>query len=165
MTALARVSMTSMPAVPNAVLFNGGVFKSPALRERALAVIGGWTQRPVTALENRHPDLAVAYGAVAYGLARRGAYIKIGGGSARSYFLLIDTKAGDKQGVCLLPRGSEEGEELLLEERRFALRLGQPVQFHLVSSTSDIEYLPGQITAIDSDDFVFLPPLVARIGK
>ena len=151
------------PAVPDSVLFNGGVFNSPVIRERALSVIGGWTQHPVSALENQHPDLAVAYGAVAYGLARHGAYIKIGGGSARSYFLLIDTQAGEKQGVCLLPRGSEEGVELLLEERRFALRLGRAVQFHLVSSTADTAYLPGQIAAIDSDDFVFLPPLVAAL--
>jgi molecular chaperone DnaK (HSP70) len=151
------------PAVPDAVLFNGGVFKSPVVSRRALAVISGWAQQDVAQLDNQHPDLAVAYGAVAYGLARRGAFIKIGGGSARSYFLRIDNKAEGKQAVCLLAKGSNEGVEQILQERRFALKLGQPVQFHLVSSTLDHEYGVGEITDVDGDEFVFLPPLVVAL--
>jgi hypothetical protein len=65
--------------------------------------------------------------------------------------------------VCLLPKGSNEGVEQILQERRFALKLGQPVQFHLVSSTLDTEYGVGEITTVDADEFVFLPPLMAAL--
>jgi molecular chaperone DnaK (HSP70) len=68
-------------AIPDAVLFNGGVFNSPALKARSLAVLSAWRKKPVIALDNNNPDLAVAQGAVAYAKARRGAQLKIGGGS------------------------------------------------------------------------------------
>lgn len=148
-------------AVPDAVLFNGGVFNSPTLSERALAVLEQWRQQPVTVLDNSHPDLAVAYGAVAYGLARRGAQLKIGGGSARSYFLLLDDSGEDQRGVCLMPKGTEEGQDVHLTGRRFSLRLGQPVRFHLVSSSNDTESIAGELYDIDSEQMVILPPLVA----
>ena len=61
-------------------------------------------------------------GAVAYALARRGVGLRIGGGSARSYFLIVDAdKSGTKRGVCILPRGAEEGEEVTLGDRQFAV--------------------------------------------
>ncbi|NVK41053.1 MAG: hsp70 family protein [Oceanospirillaceae bacterium] len=162
--ALQLAADVQVPAVPDAVLFNGGVFNSGSARERLLDILGQWRGAPVQALENRHPNLAVAYGAVAYGLARRGAALKIGGGSARSFFLQIDT-AGDEgqQGVCLLPRGSEEGREVRLAERRFALRLGQPVRFHLLSTSADTRYAAGELVAIDRESFVDLPPLFAAL--
>lgn len=151
----------SQPAVPDAVLFNGGVFNSPSLSERALAVLHQWRQQPLTILDNAHPDLAVACGAVAYGLARRGAQLKIGGGTARSYYLLLDDSGQDKRGVCLMPKGTEEGLEVPLTGRKFVLRLGQPVRFHLLSSSDDTERKPGELCDIDSEHIITLPPLVA----
>ncbi len=148
-------------AIPDAVLFNGGVFNSPALSKRALTVLEQWRRQPVSELDNSHPDLAVAYGAVAYGLARRGAQLKIGGGSARSYFLLLDDSSQDQRGVCLMPKGTEEGKEVQLTGRRFSLRLGQPVRFHLVSSSDDTERKAGELYDIDSEHMITLPPLVA----
>jgi len=149
------------PAVPDAVLFNGGVFNSPSLRERALAVLHRWRRQPVADLDNPHPDLAVACGAVAYGLARRGRQLKIGGGSARSYFLMIDDSGQQRRCVCLMPKGTEEGLEVSLSGRRFALRLGQPVRFHLLSSSDDTEYEAGQLLDVETEDMIALPPLVA----
>jgi hypothetical protein len=110
-------------------------------------------------LENKHPELSVAYGAVSYAIARREKKIKIGGGTARSYFLLIDTDhSTEQQGICILPRGSEEGEEIILKDRHFALRLGVPVRFHLASTTGDAAYKPGDLIEI-TDLFHSLPPL------
>ena len=149
------------PAVPDAVLLNGGVFNSPNLSERALEVLHQWRKQPVTVLDNAHPDLAVACGAVAYGLARRGAQLKIGGGAARSYYLQLDSSEHEKQGVCLMPKGTEEGQEVPLSGRKFVLRLGQPVRFHLVSSSDDSEHEPGELYDIDSEHMIALPPLVA----
>lgn len=148
-------------AVPDAVLLNGGVFNSPRLSERAVALLHQWRQQPVTVMNNAHPDLAVACGAVAYGLARRGALLKIGGGSARSYFLQLEDSGEDRRGVCLMPKGTEEGLEVPLTGRRFVLRLGQPVRFHLVSSSDDDACKPGELCDIDPEHMITLPPLVA----
>jgi hypothetical protein len=73
---------------PDAVLLNGGVFHGAALVGRLLELLGGWRGEPLRRLDNPEPDLAVARGAVAYGLARRGRGLRIGGGSARGYFLV-----------------------------------------------------------------------------
>ncbi|WP_020680209.1 Hsp70 family protein [Marinobacterium rhizophilum] len=157
------------PAIPDAVLFNGGVFNSSAISARLLETLNLWRGEAVQQLENTQPDLAVACGAVAYGLARRGAQLKIGGGSARSYFLRLDeAQNGDdepRQGVCLLPRGAEEGQQIVLGERRFALRLGQPVRFHLVSSSADTPVQAGELYRLEGDTFVDLPPLVAALEQ
>lgn len=160
-SAVCREALGQDPAVPDTVLFNGGLFNSPTLAERALALLEQWRGQPVKLLANPRPDLAVAYGAVAYGLARRGALLRIGGGAPRSYFLAIDEAL--KQGVCLLPRGSEEGIPHTLPERRFALRLGQPVSFHLVATSGDQLYQAGQLSEIEGEQFKPLPPLVAAL--
>lgn len=148
-------------AVPDAVLLNGGVFRSDTLSRRLLKTLADWRGEALTELHNLDPDLAVARGAVAYGLARRGQGLRIGGGSARSYFILIEGEGDKKRGVCVLPRGTEEGHEVRLTERTFSLRLGQPVRFHLLSSTADTAYVPGQLVDIDNEAFIPLPPIAA----
>ena len=49
---------------------------------------------PLRLLHNENPDVAVARGAVAYALARRGLAPRISGGSPRSYFLRLDDGTG-----------------------------------------------------------------------
>lgn len=145
--------------VPDALLLNGGVFRSQPITQRLVNLLNSWSARPPVLLENKHPELAVAFGAVGYAIARRDKKLKIGGGAARSYFLLVDTGDSRKQqGICILPRGSEEGDEIVLKERQFALRLGMPVRFHLASTTGDKEFKPGDVTEI-TDVFHSLPPL------
>lgn len=145
------------PALPDAVLFNGGVFRGVPLVERMRHVLEhfGGERRPVRVLDNPHPDLAVARGAVHYGLARRGVGMRIGGGSARSYFLrLTDRGSAVERAVCLLPRGTEEGEEIVLEDRTFTLHLGRPVRFHVASSVGQAAYVrAGDIVElVESED-------------
>lgn len=154
--------------MPDAVLLNGGLFRSPVIVRRLLELLASWRGgKPPKHLRNDRPDQAVAHGAVAYGLARRGLSVrKIGGGSARAYFLVVDTDNADIQhGVCLLPRGSDEGHEIVLAERSFALRLGVPVRFHLVSSVADTHWQPGDLVAIDEERFVHLPPLAVAFDR
>lgn len=150
--------------VPDAVLLNGGVFKGHALTERMLDVLGGWRggERPMR-LENAAPELAVARGAVAYGLARRGIGVRIGGGSARSYYLLLgDASESARRGVCILPRGAEEGEEVVLASRTFNLKLGKPVRFPLASSTGEaVLHRAGDLVEVEGGHFQELPPLAA----
>lgn len=146
-------------AMPDAVLLNGGVFNSPLIESRLLELLASWRGTPLKQLKNDRPDLAVAHGAVAYGLARHDASVqKIGGGSARSYFLLIDTDQ-NRQGICLLPKGSEEGQDIFLQARSFELKLGQPVRFHLLSSTQDTVYQAGDLVSLEDESFMPLPPL------
>lgn len=147
--------------LPDAILLNGGVCRSPVIAERLMALLNSWGDTRVKPLNNEHPEQAVAFGAVAYSLARRGLAVhRIGGGSPRSYFLLVDTDGeGEQHGVCLLPRGTEEGVEVTLEERRFSLKFGQPVQFHLFCSTADTPYRAGDLAVMDTEGFVELPPL------
>ncbi|MDG4557774.1 MAG: hsp70 family protein [Candidatus Contendobacter sp.] len=160
--ALGERASAAGPALPDTVLLNGGVFHGAALAGRLLDLLAGWRGEPLARLDNPEPDLAVARGAVAYGLARRGQGLKIGGGSARGYFLVVDGERRQKQGVCLLPRGAEEGREIRLD-RTFSLRLGAPVQFHLLSSTGDAAHLPGELVTLDAEEFAPLPPIATVI--
>ncbi|BCG63764.1 MAG: hypothetical protein methR_P1492 [Methyloprofundus sp.] len=159
----AQDALGSDDVVPDALLLNGGVFRSQPITKRTLDLISTWRNAAPTLLENQHPELSVAYGAVSYSIAREQKRVSIGGGASRSYFLLIGTEQ-DQQGVCILPRGSEEGNEIILKERQFSLRLGQPVSFHLVSLTGGAEYKAGTIVAIN-DDFHPLPPLAVAFDQ
>jgi molecular chaperone DnaK (HSP70) len=161
----ARKALESDCFVPDAVLLNGGVFRSSTISRRVLDILASWRLQPLRHLANHHPELAVAYGAVAYSKARRGKHTRIGGGAARSYFLLIDADSSAvQQGICILPKGSEEGSEIILKQRQFLLLLGQPVRFHLASFAGDAVFKPGEITAIKDDEFHSLPPLAVAFA-
>ncbi|MDR3097935.1 MAG: hsp70 family protein, partial [Paraburkholderia sp.] len=179
-----ETSLSEPLPVPDTLLLNGGVFRAKALAGRLRETLGAWRQQPLTVLQNDQPDVAVARGAVAFALARKGRAPRIGGGSPRSYFLVLDeasdkradgntqtgteagTEAGTQtRGVCLLPRGTEEGHEVRLDHRVFALRLGHPVQFHLVSTVADTVWRAGEIADISSADFVRLPPLSTVVQR
>jgi molecular chaperone DnaK (HSP70) len=184
-------------ALPDTLLLNGGVFRADALARRLADTLADWRGAPLRLLHNDNPDLAVARGAVAYALAQRGDAPKIGGGAARSYFLLLDAGKGAtsksavaastaasassasasgsgsgsgaggaavQRGICVLPRGSEPGQEVLLAGRTFALRLGQPVRFHLLTSLASAPGQtppqPGELVALNLDNFSPLPPIV-----
>ncbi|MEE9356055.1 MAG: Hsp70 family protein [Methylococcaceae bacterium] len=154
--------------IPDAILLNGGLFKSHPITQRVIELLNHWrpNKDAVVQLDNIHPELAVAYGAVSSALAQKNKKLKIGGGSARSYFLLIDQDdTAQQHGICLLPRGSEEGIEIALQERQFLLRLGQPVRFHLAASRGDKTYRPGEIIVLDEESFHFLPPLAVVLTQ
>jgi hypothetical protein len=149
--------------VPDTLLLNGGVFRAAALAERLQSILGAWRGAPLRVLHNADPDVAVARGAVACALVGRGHGRRIGGGSARSYFLVLDDRGQPANGICLLPRGSEEAHEIPLPDRSFSLRLGQPVRFHLASSVADTAYRPGEITALVDEEFIRLPPIATVV--
>jgi len=148
--------------VPDALLLNGGVFRSQPIRQRAQDLINAWSHKTPILLNNAHPELSVAYGAVSYGIAREQKKLKIGGGAARCYFLLIGEDR--QQGVCILPRGCEENHEIILKDRQFSLRLGQPVSFYLASLTGGDDYKAGALVTIN-DHFHPLPPLAVSFGQ
>ncbi|WP_437606527.1 Hsp70 family protein [Sorangium sp. So ce834] len=131
---------------PTAVLFNGGVMKSAALRERLLATLGAWLEGdgapPPRVLPTEDLDLAVARGATAYGLARRGRGLRIRGGTARAYYVGIEGAVPAVPGLeppitalCLAPFGMEEGTEATLPPQEFGVVVGEPVRFRFFSSS------------------------------
>ncbi|MFL6634912.1 MAG: Hsp70 family protein [Massilia sp.] len=143
--------------VPDTLLLNGGVFRGAALAQRLADVLSAWRGDAVRVLHNADPDVAVARGAVAYSLARAGLAPAIESGSARSYYLLLEE--GERlRAVCVLPRGARAGAEITLAERSFALRVGRPVRFHLVSSVADTA-AAGDIVDLDPADVVRLPAI------
>lgn len=123
--------------IPAGLLLNGGVFNSELVENRMVNLFNKWNDSPITLLDNPNPDLSVAFGAVAYAKARRGAQLKIGGGSARSYFLHLKQKKKASQALCLLAKGSEAGHEIRLTGRKFLLTLGEPIQIDLLTSTQE----------------------------
>ncbi len=153
--------------LPDTLLLNGGVFHAEALVQRLQQTLHGWAGAPLQLLHNPHLDAAVARGAVAYALARAGKAPRIGGGSARSYFLVLDdgTDSGltSPRGICLLPHGAEEGRAITLADRTFALRLGRPVRFYLASSVSDTGHQPGALIDLSEGHFVRLPPIATVV--
>ncbi len=149
--------------VADALLLNGGVFRSKPITQRVIDLLNHWSDKKPVLLENRHPELSVAYGAVSYAIARRDKKVRIGGGAARSYFLQVDTTDKQQQGLCILPKGSEEGHEITLTQQQFALRIGQPVRFHLVSNSGDGNYQVGELVDISSERFHSLPPLAVAL--
>ncbi|MDR5838509.1 Hsp70 family protein [Caballeronia sp. LZ034LL] len=151
-------------AIPDTLLLNGGVFRAGPLSRRIARTLSDWRGASVNVLENADPDVAVARGAVAYALARAGHAPKIGGGSARSFFLLLDDAPDSTRGVCVLPRGTEEDQPVHLADRTFALTLGAPVRFHLASSVAETAWQAGELADLGaSADFVRLPPIATVI--
>nr|WP_307735924.1 Hsp70 family protein [Massilia pinisoli] len=143
--------------IPDTLLLNGGVFRGQALAQRLADVLSAWRGAPVRVLHNADPDVAVARGAVAYSLARAGLAPAIESGSARSYYLILEE--GERlRAVCVLSRGARAGEEITLADRSFALRLGRPVRFHLVSTVADTA-AAGDLVDLDSADVVRLPAI------
>lgn len=152
--------------VPDALLLNGGVFRSPLVVRRLIEQLRTWGRREPLCLANDRPEQAVAFGAVAYGLARRGhAVQRIGGGAARSYFLAVDAAAdGRPQAVCILPRGTEEGHEIVLTDRGFLLTLGAPVRFTLLAARDDARPEAGAVVLADDEHLQTLPPLAVALA-
>ncbi|MDB5919681.1 MAG: molecular chaperone DnaK, partial [Massilia sp.] len=158
------------PAMPDTLLLNGGVFRADALARRLEQTLGAWRGAPLRLLHNDDPDVAVARGAVAYALAGKTGAPKIGGGAARSYFLLLGEqgkrsldKRNVRRAICILPRGSEAGQELRLDAHNFALRVGEPVRFHLFTSNADAAgrapFTLGELVDLDDGDYARLPPI------
>jgi molecular chaperone DnaK (HSP70) len=132
--------------LPNAILFNGGVFKADSLRNRLLNVLGSWAKSakadPTRELAGADLDLAVARGAAYYGLVRRGKGVRIRGGTARAYYIGVETAAPAVPGmapplkaICVAPFGMEEGTEADIPAQEFGLVVGEEAEFRFLGST------------------------------
>ncbi|MEI8017136.1 MAG: Hsp70 family protein [Schlesneria sp.] len=176
-----------------AVLFNGGVFASPVLRDRLIRALERWFRdsdpnwSPIV-LDNERLDLAVARGAAYYGMVRRGVGVRINAGLARSYYIGVEGSAADLQSsptdesssgqpsnsavsglsaLCLVPAGIEPGHEIDLSRHKFQLLVSQPIEFPLYVSSTRLTDRPGDLVPIDPEQIKSLPPIrtVLKTGK
>ena len=131
---------------PTAVLFNGGVFKSPLLAERLLDTVNGWLgaegAAPARLLAGADLDLAVARGAAYYGYVRHGRGVRIRGGTAFAYYVAVESSMPAVPGLeppiqalCVAPFGMEEGTEAELPALELGLVVGEPVRFRFFASS------------------------------
>ena len=171
------------PIRPDAILFNGGALTPIAIRQRIVDMLSDWFSVPSqsaepawkpTVLTNTSLELAVAHGAAYYGLVRRGQGVRIGGGSARAYYIGIGGQKGHRQAtdetipaLCLVRRGMEEGEEVRLSEPEFEVIANQPVSFPLYASSIRQHDQPGAVLSLPADEISSLPAIrtVLRFGK
>jgi molecular chaperone DnaK (HSP70) len=167
------VTPDDRPARPDAILFNGGALTPAIVRDRIISVISSWFATDEGApysprvLTNASLDLAVAQGAAYYGVVRRGGGIRIGGGTARSYYVGLDAASTDRPWLCVVPRDAQEGDEIAIEGHSFDLLTDQAVSFPLASSSIRPNDRPGDLVAADPDSIRDLPPLQThiRVGR
>jgi molecular chaperone DnaK (HSP70) len=160
-----EASAADRPARPDAILFNGGALAPESVRRRLVDVVSSWfadDPGPAYAprvLTNVSLDLAVAQGAAYYGVVRRGGGIRIGGGTARSFYVGLDTGSSERPWLCVVPRDAQEGVEIAIAGHDFDLLMGQPVIFPLASSSVRPDDKPGALVRFDPDSIRELPPL------
>ena len=156
---------------PTRILFNGGVTKASALRERMIAVLNKWLSAdncaPVDILEGDDPDTAVATGAAYYGFAKKGRGVRIRAGIGRSYYIGVETPMPAVPGmpppvkaICVVPFGMEEGTDFEIPGQEFGLVVGEHAVFRLLSSLVRKDDAPGSVTEEwDEDEITELAPL------
>jgi hypothetical protein len=148
---------------PTHVLFNGGVFKADAFRCRLMEALASWAAddsavgnalRGVPQILAGEHDLdhAVARGAAYYGWAKQHGGVRIRGGTARSYYVGIETSGLAIPGaprplkaLCVVPFGLEEGSSIDVPSGEFGLVVGEPATFRFFSSPIRKTDKPGDL--------------------
>jgi hypothetical protein len=157
-------------SAPTAVLWNGGVMKARAIRERILAVLADWYGRAPRELDGTDLDLAVALGAAYYGQVRRGKGIRIRGGTARAYYIGIESSmpaipgfAPPVKALCVAPFGMEEGASVELPDDELGLVVGEPSTFRFFASTSRKDDTAGVLVDPEAADLTELAPVEQEV--
>jgi hypothetical protein len=149
-----HVDDQSSLVAPSHLLFNGGVFRSEKLRSAVSAVISSWSMEPnhLPKLLGGVEDLdnAVALGAAFYGWSKQRGGVRIRGGTARSYYIGIETAGLAIPGaprplraLCVSARGMEEGTESEIPGQEVGVVIGRSARFRFFSSTTRRDDQPG----------------------
>ena len=152
--------------MPTHVLFNGGVMKATALQARIVELLSSWAGREVRVLAGADLDLAVALGAAHYGQVRRGKGVRIRGGTARAYYIGIESAmpaipgfAPPVKALCVAPEGLEEGSKVELPDDELGLVVGETQTFRFFAAQSRKSDEAGALIDADSDGLVELDPV------
>jgi hypothetical protein len=157
---------------PTAVLFNGGVFKAGPLKARVMEVLNTWLTadggQPAQELAGADLDLSVARGAAYYGWVRQGHGLRIRGGTARAYYVGVETAMPAVPGMeppvkalCVAPFGMEEGTQADVPPQEFGLVTGEPTSFRFFASSVRRDDKVGSMVdeVVGSDEFEELAPI------
>jgi len=152
--------------MPTAVLFNGGVMKAQKIRDRIVDLLRTWAGREVAVLEGADLDLAVALGAAYYGQARQGKGIRIRGGTARAYYIGIESAmpaipgfAPPIKALCVAPRGLEEGSTVALPDDELGLVVGEMSTFRFFAAATRETDEAGALIEADAEGVSELDPV------
>jgi hypothetical protein len=149
------------PVRPTHLLLNGGVFKAKVLADRLVDVLAEWAGgQPPRLLEGeRDLDNAVARGAAHYGWAKESGGVRIRGGTARAYYVGIETSGLAIPGaprplraLCVAPLGMEEGDRADVPSGEIGLVVGEPAQFRFFSSPVRKQDRVGDVLTSWSDE-------------
>ncbi|GAA4461866.1 Hsp70 family protein [Novipirellula rosea] len=163
---------TATSVTPTHVLFNGGVFRSETLRTRMLDTINGWyDDDPVVLGGLDDLDTSVAMGAAYYGFSKQSGGIRIRGGTARSYYVGIETAGLAIPGVprplralCVAARGMEEGTETEVPSEEVGIVVGKPAQFRFFSSAVRSDDKAGsKLDRWNQDEVVEIEPITVHL--
>lgn len=170
-----KTNSRSAGDLPNSILFNGGVTKADAIKERIISVVSGWIEKErgkIKILTGTNLDLAVAMGASCYANVREGKGIRIKAGSSYAYYLGIETSmpavpgfVPPIQGLCVLPIGTEEGSSYKLDYSGLGLIVGENTEFRFYSAKTAKEDTFGKVIEnIESEPSIEeLPPLAVTL--
>lgn len=147
------------PVRPTHLLLNGGVFKATSFADRLLEVCGSWSNEEIQFLGGeRDLDNAVARGAAYYGWSKEQGGVRIRGGTARSYYVGIETSGLAIPGaprplraLCVAPLGMEEGTQVDVPSDNIGLVVGEHATFRFFSSPTRKDQ-PGDVLATWNDE-------------
>jgi hypothetical protein len=152
--------------MPTAVLFNGGVMKADKLRTRIVELLRTWCGRDVRVLAGADLDLAVALGAAHYGRVRRGKGVRIRGGTARAYYIGIESAmpaipgfAAPVKALCVAPQGLEEGSTVELPDDELGLIVGETAMFRFFAAATRKQDSAGTLVDADIEGLAELDPV------
>ncbi|HEY4055026.1 MAG TPA: Hsp70 family protein [Kofleriaceae bacterium] len=152
--------------MPSAVLFNGGVMKATKLQTRIVELLSAWAKKDVKVLAGADLDLAVALGAAHYGQVRSGKGVRIRGGTARSFYIGIESAmpaipgfAPPVKALCVAPAGLEEGSTVELPDDELGLVVGETSNFRFFAATTRKDDAAGALIDADADGVSELDPV------
>lgn len=139
------------------VLFNGGLTKSPAIRQRIIENFLRWQPHYAPkVLENVDPDLAVARGAARFlHLRATGDTSRIEAGASHAYYIRVASNAA----LCVLPSGAPAEESFTAGQADLRALVGKPASFTLLRNARRTGDKAGDLVSIETGDFSELPPL------
>jgi hypothetical protein len=145
------------PVRPTHLLLNGGAFKGEVLRERLIGTLHGWFPSDAAPqLLDATPDLdhAVARGAAFYALTKTGGGVRIRGGTARAYYVGVESAGLAIPGaprplraLCVVPLGMEEGTSADVSSSEIGLVVGETAHFRFFASPVRKQDQPGTLLA------------------
>ncbi|HCP13672.1 MAG TPA: Hsp70 family protein, partial [Planctomycetaceae bacterium] len=157
----AFLTSSGSDAAVSHVLFNGGVFRSPLLRQRLLDQLQQWFpgRPPVPVDGGEDLDFAVARGACYYGWTRQHGGVRIRGGAARSCYVGIETAGLALPGIgrplkalCVAAQGMEEGTAVDVPSEEVGLVVGEPARFRFFGAAGRKQDQPGDLLSRWSAD-------------